>query len=477
MPELNIDSGPDWSDALGAGTTALAALADLGFNKGRGTGNILAAGGQFAQARGEQRLAQTKEALNYEEKRAALDRSNRHDDYLYANMAQRGQQGAVKLDQAGQRIEIAGQNAGTKAKGEARQTRKEDRDTNPESDYRDAFADTLIKQGMATSAELKNLSYEQMKADYGAQARKFDLEHAGEKAGNAATGRINAENALAGETGAAKATEYGAQTPGAVDRARQTAAATAPYKVDVAEDSAAARVRGQQAGERQVGGGIRVPGLVPTDPEVAAQNAGDPATLAKIQAIGGPLASARDALKEMIAIRKQYGTELPGNAKSRFDMAQVAINGAMTKIGETGVLSNEERNYYMSMIPSLTLGWTDALRPGGKDIKAEQLAGAAQEFGNLANGKLRAYGWGLDSGAPQQAAPMPGAPPPQVGPGQFDVPGNLGVMGTRNDRTGAAPIPGSATDEVMMQSPRGVTGPVPRDKVQKAIASGWKVVQ
>src|SRR3990172_2219944 len=72
MAPLNYDTGPDWSDALGAGTTALAALADLGLNKGKGTGQILAAGGQFGQARAEQRLRGTQDAIGYEQQRARM---------------------------------------------------------------------------------------------------------------------------------------------------------------------------------------------------------------------------------------------------------------------------------------------------------------------------------------------------------------------------------------------------------------------
>src|SRR3954469_5710438 len=106
MAPLKLDTGPDWSDALGAGTTALAALADLGLNHGHGTGQILAAGGQFGQARAEQRLKGTQEALSYEQKRAELDKSNRYNDYLFANMAQRGQNQSTLAQQRAQNIDL-----------------------------------------------------------------------------------------------------------------------------------------------------------------------------------------------------------------------------------------------------------------------------------------------------------------------------------------------------------------------------------
>lgn len=66
------------------------------------------------------------------------------------------------------------------------------------------------------------------------------------------------------------------------------------------------------------------------------------------------------------------------------------------------------------------------------------------------------------------------------GADEIPKPGDASVpkLGTRSDANGAAPIPGSASDEVMMKSSAtGQVGPVPRDRVQQAIAAGWKVVK
>lgn len=464
MAPLNIDTGPDWSDALGAGTTLLAGLADLGFNHGRGTGQILAAGGEFAKARADQRLRGTQDALGYEEKRAQLDKSNRYNDYLYASLGERTRKAGVTEAQGDERIGVSKQNAATKAGANAR--------ANAQADP-SQFIEWAATKGYDLS-HLQGATMTQVRSAMGPLMKEWDLEHADEKAQATRGGTIAADVAAAPQTNAV-----------AADKAAGIAEATEGSRLRVAEGGAAARERGQQLGKEQAAGGLAIPGLVETDPNVASRSKADAPTLRKVQDVGGSLSAARDALVEMQTLRKQYGTELPGNAKSRFDLAQVAINGALTELGRTGVLSNEERKYYMSMVPNLSLGWTDALRPGGKDIKAEQLAGALQEFSSLANGKLRAYGYGLGNGGSQSARPaMPaagaaaGAPPPQLGPGQFDVPGNLGMGpgGRSNSSIPAFPQqPGG--DTVLMQSNSGITGPVPRDKVQTAIAKGWKLVQ
>lgn len=214
MAPLQLDTGPDWSDALGVGTTALASLADLALNHGRGTGQILAAGGQFGQARAEQRLRGTQDALAYEEKRAQLDKSNKYNDYLYANMAQRGQHQAVTTDQAGQRIDISRQNAGTKTTAEARQGAKVERDTNAQSDYADQFRNMLYDSGAVERGKYDGASYEQMKADQPAAGRMWEFQHAGDKAQATRGGMIAADLAAAPDT-----------TAVAADRAGQEAAA------------------------------------------------------------------------------------------------------------------------------------------------------------------------------------------------------------------------------------------------------------
>ena len=496
MAPLQIDNGPDWSDALGAGTTALAALADLGLNHGRGTGQILAAGGAFGQARADQRLRQTQDALAYEQKRAELEKSNRYNDYLYASLGQRAQnQQALQQSREGN-LALRGRDVAVKEANSARADSKVARETNADSDYAQPMREWAEQRGLIQPGEWNGLSYEQMKAAKPEAARIWEFDHAGERAKATRGGALAADIENADAIGDVKASQAG-----------KIAAAQAPYKVQTAEDSAAARERGQQRGKEQAASGLTIPGLIETDANAATRAKADPVTLRKIQDSGGALATARDALAEMIQIRKQYGTELPGNAKSRFDLAQVAINGALTELGRTGVLSNEERNYYMLMVPNLSLGWTDALRPGGRDIKLEQLNGAQSEFTNLANGKLRAYGYGLDDGSHPPPAASPevadatgwqdtvaplGGRSVQSTP---DFPGSNGRAGTNPPYTGPTQYSGPPTgsrqhpfpkggaaapsggDTVMMESTNGIVGPVPRDKVQIAISKGWKLVQ
>lgn len=476
MAPLQLNTGPDWSDALGVGTTALASLADLALNHGRGTGQILAAGGQFGQARAEQRLRGTQDALAYEEKRAQLDKSNRYNDYLFANMAQRGQNQQTIAQQRGQNIDLRARDVGVKEANSGRADAKVTRDTNAASDYAQQFRDWATERGLAQPGDLDKMSYEQMKSANPALLKAWEFDHTGDKAQAARTGTIAADLAAAPDT-----------TAVAADRAGKVAAAEAPYKVSVAEGSAAARERGQQTGKEQASAGLSIPGLIETDPQAATRSKSDPTTLRKIQDSGGALAAARSALQDMAALRKQYGTELPGEAKTRFDMAQVSINGALTELGRTGVLSDKERAYYMSMIPDLSLGWTDALRPGGVDIKQKQLAGALQEFGNLANGKLRAYGYGLDtgSGRPQPSAAGPANYGPDAG-----HPSNLGVTGSvptfratpgggaataRGDAVG--PVGGMASGStgggtLLLPSGRPAPGTLTPEQIQAVLAAG-----
>jgi hypothetical protein len=413
MAPLKLDTGPDWSDALGAGTTALAALADLGLNHGHGTGQILAAGGQFGQARAEQRLKGTQDALSYEEKRAQLDKSNRYNDYLYASMAQRGQLGQERLGQAGERIAVSKQNADTKTDANARANRQ------AESDQ---FIDYAKTKGYDLEG-LRGSTMTQVRSAMGPLVKQWELEHADEKAAATAEGRIGAELGNSEALGDAAASKAG-----------KVAAAQLPYKTEGAEQGAAARVLGTQRGETEAGSNTVVPGLVAVDPQAAAQSLGNPVTERKLRDDGGAFATARSALKKMGDLRRAYGTELPGNAKTQFDMAQTTVNAALSALGATKSLSDSERHYYMDMIPGLALGWSDAVRPGGIDIKQQQLDGALTEFTEMANGKLRAYGVGLDTGGnrPQPSAASDPLPPDRItGPvtDSFNVPGNLGVTG------------------------------------------------
>lgn len=209
MAPASFDAEPDWTDALGAGTTALAGLADLALNEGKGFGQIISAGGAYGAARGEQRVRQQQAALDYEAKRAALAQKNRYDDYLYASMGQRGQNQATTHADRARSQDQRDRDLARKDTTEARQA--EDQDP---SEFIAWAADRGYNlHGLETMSQVRSAM--------GPLAKEWDLEHAGAKAGATATGRINAENALAGETGEAEATKYAAQTPAAVDRAKQ----------------------------------------------------------------------------------------------------------------------------------------------------------------------------------------------------------------------------------------------------------------
>lgn len=229
MPDIHVDNGPDWTDALGAGTTALAAIADLAGNHGRGTGQILSAGNAFGQARAEQRLRGTQDMIGYEEKRAATEKSNRYNDYLMQNMVQRGnnqQRVAVQRDTSNA---TAARNATTKETAEGRQGAKVDRDTNADSEYADQFRNMLYDSGAVERGKYDGASYEQMKADQPTAGRMWEFQHAGDKAKATASGRIEAEiengDAIADLAGDKAANIEAKTRPGFVERAKEGAKA------------------------------------------------------------------------------------------------------------------------------------------------------------------------------------------------------------------------------------------------------------
>jgi hypothetical protein len=156
------------------------------------------------------------------------------------------------------------------------------------------------------------------------------------------------------------------------------------------------------------------------DEAAYAQNAANPAAFTKMQTDVGGFKTALDSLRTMAQLEEKYGTALAGEAKTMYDMAQVLVNTGLTQAGSTGTLTDSERAYYMSMIPSIEPGVKDLAKLGGRNIRREQLKGALQAFENVANSKLHVYGIGMEgptptASAPQQGGPMPNAPPGSSG--------------------------------------------------------------
>lgn len=437
MAPLKIDTGPDWSDALGAGTTALAALADLGLNHGRGTGQILAAGGQFGQARAEQRLKGTQEALNYEQKRAELERQNNYNDYLYANLAKRT--GATGTTTAYQQSQLDAR----KATESRLEQERQDRIANSKAadEDRDA-ARTDREQQFQLSLEDRKLARESAEA---------------ERAGRAAD-RQQAQADRAAE-------RKDAVDERAANKFRADTEYTRP-QIDRAQNVNRLSEEGQANGD--------IPGVGKWD-----------SIKGKIPLIGSLLLSDKDI---------EMQGNLSGMAETvlRDDTGAAATDPEVIRtakrIGAGESISEKE-------FIVLQKGYNDVLK-----ASLQQAAAGKEDIARGILGDQRANWAGIraPSASPQApAADSFGAT--NYGP-DADHPSNLGVTGPPGVRNtpsfratpggGAAtarggqmgPVGGMASGStsgggVPMRTPSGNIGMVPPDRIQAAIAAGWKPAQ
>lgn len=417
MAPLQLDTGPDWSDALGVGTTALATLADLGLNHGRGTGQILAAGGQFGQARAEQRLRGTQDALAYEEKRAQLDKSNKYNDYLYANMAQRGQNQSTLAQQRGQNIDLRARDVGVKEANSARAA--ENQDPTP-------FIAWAKDRGYDLSG-LKTMS--QARSAMGPLTKEWDLEHAGEKAQAARTGTIQADLNAAPDT-----------TAVAAGRAAAVQTATQGGKLELVDETARAKAKAEQdvAGDKQIGNADIADQNVWKN--VSTKGYNDANDIAMSRAVF------KHAMDDMAAIRARSGTQVvPSGDKTAYDSAQSAASSSLSTLFKTGVISEPEYRRYVDRIPNsgMSVGsvWGAATN---QDVVGDQISGTRDELLGIFDTGLKQYGLKAKGTAQPSAADQPLPPDRITGPvsGGFDVPGNLGVAGTRRPQS-VPDFPGS----------------------------------
>lgn len=444
MAPLKLDTGPDWSDALGAGTTALAALADLGLNHGHGTGQILAAGGQFGQARAEQRLKGTQDALSYEQKRAELERQNNYNDYLYANLAKRtGAAGGAGTTTAYQQSQLDAR----KATESRLEQERQDRIANSKAadEDRDA-ARTDREQQFQLSMEDRKAAREAQQAD-------------------------RAERA---------ADRQQTQADRAQERADKKTTTDTEQFLNKTEET-----RGQASQLKRVEPIIDDPKYEKDLPGVGTLDSRLPAWLMH------PLDSG--------ARQDQYSIE---------SMAQQA--GQYFKHELTGAASSDRENALLMGIKGLQPGATEeefrnSIGLWKQDIQS-QLKARASANPTAARSALDAQGlgdWALGADQPSatqaQAPAADGFGATNYGP-DADHPSNLGVTGPPGVRNtpsfratpggGAAtarggqmgPVGGMASGStagggVPMRTPSGNIGMVPPDRIQAAIAAGWKPAQ
>lgn len=447
------EEGIDVGDAItNFAIPGVAALVDAFTNKGRSIGAITQAAATQANQRAISRKETARDQLDYLVKEGELKERGKYNDYLNRSLMDRSERGSRGLDNASDR--------------EKRLREADSRVNDPNSDAAKAFRAYAVKNG-APEEDLVALGLSGMKMALPNISKQWELQRAPQE--NAVAADRAGQTAAAGER-ARTAVEL--QTAPEVNanaaaKAGLVSEATEGSRVRVAQGSAAARKVGERAGEEQVGTGTEIPGFIVRNPRAAAQNLGDDTTKRKVQDITSGSKTAYDALREMRAIREEFGTELVGNAKSRYDMAGAAFNTGMTQIGSTGTLTDGERKYYSEMVPGLGAGWTDALRVGGKDIKLEQLNGALSQFGKMADSKLSTYGGSLDRGdlSARKLGPNGGAG------GVSQANGNAPMSGGNEGPPPPAPGQGGATR--MRSTKTGAVKMVPAAMVEQATVSGW----
>jgi hypothetical protein len=447
MAPLNIDTGPDWSDALGAGTTALAALADLTLNKGKGTGQILAAGGQFGQARADQRLRQTQDALGYEQKRAqfAYDQSQR----AGLEEIQRGNLAARNAELEEMRARRLGKDGGREGALEASQANLNEARAYQLWTQDPNALDPEAKARLDQQRELQTLNLDDRKA-----AREAAEAERAERA--AERQQLQADRA-------------------------QERKATVDDKTtrEFAKDTDKTRSMAQQMSE--------------LDPILQKYEHGDIPGTGKVDRF------IPNALQDYLGGNSEDAT--------RIDQLKTGLQ-AEYRHAKTGAAA--------SVPEDLRLAIVNGTRPDSTEQEFRLGMAALKKALPL---QIRAYGAGREDQARAVLREQgledfvyggsAGAPPPQVGPQQFngaanygpdaDHPSNLGVGpggrangsvpkfsatpggGAATARSGVmGPVGGmssGSTGGVPMRTPSGNIGMVPPDRIQAAIAAGWKPAQ
>jgi len=485
MAPLNYDTGPDWSDALGAGTTALAALADLGLNKGKGTGQILAAGGQFGQARAEQRLRGTQDAIGYEQQRARMQYEqglrSRNDEIARGNLAARN-------------AEIGEMRARRLGKGGA------------------AGGESAARANYLESQAYKNWNAVPETADPAeAEYRRAQTEK------------------LRAETEVLKNPALAAAKPDSPDLAYRKGRDAERDEADRAKADAEAAELAE----------LRTPlqGTKITNEGLWNTASGDKVQRRKLAEGVNAYQSAWRALERMKEIRSDSGTEITKSAASgEYKTLSNELLAAVGTAANAGVLQPSDITRFQEQVPELSPQWSDLMRliPGHSDPTLDSLKGTGDALRGSARVKAGGYGFEYDpespvwltdrqrAARPQQPAPplradfetqsddpraplMPTRPPPRgatgpstQAPGQaFNVP--LGARGydplkdTLSDVNPGGDALGATAGRrlsdipkipaqpggggVPMRTPSGNIGMVPPDRIQAAIAAGWKPAQ
>lgn len=124
-----------------------------------------------------------------------------------------------------------------------------------------------------------------------------------------------------------------------------------------------------------------------------------PGNRQKLVGVVGLYESAQDALEQLIALRKEHGTELFGQAAGEADALQRRIVSAYTQIGHSGVLNAGEWQQYSAMIPNLSARMSDVARlvPGMGDPTLSRLKGLQRSTTGAIDRSLSPWGIGYGS--------------------------------------------------------------------------------
>lgn len=439
-----------------SGMGILATLLDAGFNKGRAIPQIMTQTGQMVTDAAQRRAAEQDRALDFQlraqQQRATNARLERAADQEAQYRQSLAKHWGAQEAQAQGRLDEA------KASGEmSRRKFSLENDPNDPAvvDFKERQYQSGVPRGSLDNATMATLRLDptfrgQVDLFFKEQGIPIEAQRAAATSGAGAQARLNVET-----------------SPGNVER---QAAAQETINAAGARGSGTGAAQAQRAAAQEAGASKVLPGFKINNPQAYVDAAGDPTTFRKMQDMGSGVNTALNALRRMRELRAQYGTELIGDVKTQYDMAQAAVNTGMSQIGSSGTLGDKEREYYAGMIPSIGLGPTDLIRlaPGQEDPKLKQLDGAIQAFTRMGNDKMGLYGVSVDSGATPPATTPPG---PASAPAPKPKPPNAAPAPAA---TSAAPP--NASGMVHMRGPGGGTGWVKPEKVKAKIDAGYEVI-
>ncbi|MBN1237424.1 MAG: hypothetical protein JXB36_02930 [Gammaproteobacteria bacterium] len=364
-PQAQSGGGMDWGP-LGGGV-GFAALADLAINGGRGIPQVLALGAQAQQQRKANEYTQARQgrrdALEAEYKRAQI-----------ANMGTdaeltRGQQELTRSGQGLRQKEIDQQNAELELRRQ-RAAAAEQGNVDPA---------TGKPYPRLSEDERRALDYQDRHADYAAD-NEFRNKQLEQQATLSREGMASRESLAArrgkGGKGGGRAAAGGGGT-GAPD-----------------DELTAGQVRKIEQ-DRKGALETPIPGTEVVDAPAWQASVQTPAARGQVATLARGYRQVMEGIDRMVALREQHGTEMrDGQAKTDYNLAQKAVIGGFTQIGNSGVLNAGEFKRYAEDIPSMGLHLNDLWRlvPGGEDPTLGQLRGLKSASEASIDAALGTYG-------------------------------------------------------------------------------------